>query len=272
MMNNTGVMEQEMDYTDVSYEVRRPAAIITMARPERLNAFRGRTIEELLHAFKRAWVEPGVAAVILTGAGERAFCVGGDQKEFLEKGSYGTSSNGLWEIDALHQVIRDIPKPVIAAVNGHAIGGGHVIHVLCDVTIAAEHAKFGQAGPRVGSFDAGWGTALLARHVGEKRAREIWFFCRQYTAAQAESWGLVNKVVPKERLMDEALAWAQEAAALSPTALRFLKHAFNADTAHVFGQVKMAGDGLEVFGHTEEALEGKRAFVEKRLPDFARFR
>src|SRR5690606_28642436 len=150
-----------------------------------------------------------------------------------EKGSYGTSENGLWEIDALHNVIRDIPKPVIAAVNGIAIGGGHVIHVICDITIAAEHARFGQAGPRVGSFDAGWGTAFLARTVGEKRAREIWFFCRQYSAAEAKEWGLVNKIVPGDKLMEEARAWANEAAVLSPTALEFLKHSFNADSAHI---------------------------------------
>ena len=261
-----------MDYTDVAYEVRGPAVVITMNRPQRLNAFRGRTVEELLDAFRRAWVEPRTACVVFTGAGERAFCVGGDQKEFLEKGSYGTSANGLWEIEALHQVIRDIPKPVIAAVNGLAIGGGHVLHVICDVSIAAEHARFGQAGPRVGSFDAGWGTGILSRAIGEKRAREVWMFCRQYDAQQALAWGLVNKVVPGAQLMDEALAWAAEAAALSPGALRFLKHAFNADSAQVFGHGKLANDALELFGHTEEALEGKRAFVEKRAPDFGQYR
>jgi naphthoate synthase len=161
---------------------------------------------------------------------------------------------------------------VIAAVNGFAIGGGHVLHVLCDVTVAAEHAKFGQAGPRVGSFDAGWGTAYLARIVGEKRAREIWFFCQQYSAQQALEWGLVNRVVPKDRLMDEARAIAKQALAHSPTALRFLKHAFNADTAHVFGQVKMAADGLAVFSKSDEAAEGRNAFLEKRPANFAKYR
>jgi dihydroxynaphthoic acid synthetase len=228
-----------MDYTDVSYEPSESIATITINRPERLNTFRGRTIEELIHAFKRAWADRGVACVILTGAGQKAFCVGGDQKEMQEKGSYGTSENGLWEIDELHNVIRDIPKPVIAAVNGFAIGGGHVLHVLCDVTVAAEHAKFGQAGPRVGSFDAGWGSAYLARTVGEKRAREI---------------------------------LAKQAAALSPTALKFLKHAFNADSAHIFGQAKMAADGLAAFVNSEEAIEARSAFLEKRAPDFSRFR
>lgn len=261
-----------MQYEDILYEVVGHAAIITINRPSRLNSFRGKTIEELIHAFKQAWVSSEVATVILTGAGERAFCVGGDQKIFNETGSYGTSENGLWEIDDLHTVIRDIPKPVIAAINGHAIGGGHVIHVLCDVTIAAEHAKFGQAGPRVASFDAGWGAAYLARIVGEKRAREIWFFCRQYTAEQALDWGLVNKVVPAESLLAEAKAWAQEAAAMSPTALRALKYGFNADTAQIFGGVKMAAVALDLLGSTPESTEGKQAFVEKRSPDFKQFR
>ena len=261
-----------MDYTDVLYEAGDSCATITINRADRLNTFRGRTIEELVHAFKRAWADRSVACVILTGAGQKAFCVGGDQKEMQEKGTYGTSRNGLWEIDDLHNVIRDIPKPVIAAVNGFAIGGGHVLHVLCDVTVAADHAKFGQAGPRVGSFDAGWGSAYLARIVGEKRAREIWFFCQQYTAQTALEWGLVNRVVPADRLMDEARVMAKQAAALSPTALKFLKHAFNADSAHIFGQAKMAADGLASFVNIEEATEARTAFLEKRSPDFTRFR
>lgn len=261
-----------MEYTDVLYEVSEGIATITINRPDRLNCFRGRTIEELIHAFKRAWADKQAGAVILTAAGTKAFCVGGDQKEMAEKGTYGTSENGLWEIDDLHMVIRNIPKPVICAVNGFAIGGGHVIHVICDITIAADHAKFGQAGPRVGSFDAGWGSAYLARTVGEKRAREIWFFCQQYDAQTALQWGLVNKVVPADKLMEEARAMAAQAVALSPTALKFLKHAFNADSAHIFGQVKMAADGLASFVNSEEAAEGRNAFLEKRKPDFDRFR
>lgn len=261
-----------MNYTDVLYESGDGIATVTINRAERLNTFRGRTIEELIHAFKRAWADRDVACVIFTGAGQKAFCVGGDQKEMQAKGTYGTSENGLWEIDDLHNVIRNIPKPVIAAVNGFAIGGGHVLHVLCDVTVAAEHAKFGQAGPRVGSFDAGWGSAYLARTVGEKRAREIWFFCQQYTAQKALEWGLVNRVVPAERLMDEARSLAKEAAALSPTALKFLKHAFNADSAHIFGQAKMAADGLAAFVDSEEAVEARTAFLEKRQANFSRFR
>ena len=261
-----------MEYQDIRYEVEEPNAIVTIDRPERLNAFRGRTIEELIHAFKRAWVDRGVACVIFTGAGERAFCVGGDQKQYVEQGGYGTSENGLWELEELQTLIRSLPKPVIAAVNGYAIGGGHVLHVICDVTIAAEHARFGQAGPRVASFDAGFGTAYLARAVGEKRAREIWFFCRQYDAETAERWGLVNKIVPRERLLEEAKSWGREVAALSPTAIRFLKTSFNADSDQIFGQGKLAFAGLEAFAHTEEAEEGHRAFAEKRDPDFSKYR
>jgi naphthoate synthase len=261
-----------MDYEDIRYEVEEPNAIITIDRARRLNAFRGRTVEELINAFHRAWTDRAVACVILTGAGDRAFCVGGDQKEYVEKGSYGTSANGLFEVETLHNVIRDIPKPVIAAVNGLAIGGGHVLHVLADVSIAAEGARFGQAGPRVGSFDAGYGTVYLTRVVGEKRAREIWMFCRQYDAHQAESWGLVNKVVPAEELLDEARAWGREAAALSPTALRFIKASFNADSMQAYGQGKLAFAGLDAFGKSEEAKEGRQAFVEKRTPDFSKFR
>jgi naphthoate synthase len=261
-----------MDYTDILYDVRDGIATLTINRPERLNAFRGRTVEELIHAVKRAWADREVACLILTGAGERAFCAGGDQKEYVETGSYGTSETGLFEIEELHHAIRNVPKPVIAAVNGIAIGGGHVLHVVCDVSIAAEHARFGQAGPRVGSFDAGFGTAYLARVVGEKRAREIWFFCRQYDAATALGWGLVNKVVPKERLLDEARAWGREAAALSPTALRFLKTSFNADSAQIAGQGRLAFEALDVFGKTPEAKEGRTAFAEKRPPDFGKHR
>ena len=261
-----------MDYQDISYRVEEAAAIITIDREKRLNAFRGRTVEELIHAFKRTHNEPGVAAVILTGAGKKAFCVGGDQKEWVETGSYGTSENGLFEVETLHESIRNCPKPVIAAVNGYAIGGGHVLHVLCDVTIASEDAVFGQAGPRFGSFDAGYGTAYLARVVGEKRAREIWFFCRQYSAEQAAQWGLVNKVVPADELMAEAMRWVAEAEALSPTALRFLKQSFNADSASVAGLGQMAFAGLELYTETAESGEGRQAFGEKRDPDYSKYR
>jgi naphthoate synthase len=261
-----------MQYQDIRYEVDGRAAIITIDRPERLNAFRGRTIEELIHAFKIVWGDDSIAAAILTGEGERAFCAGGDQKEYVEKGSYGTSETGIFEVEALHHAIRDCPKPVIAAVNGVAIGGGHVLHVICDVSIAADSARFGQAGPKVASFDAGFGTAYLSRVVGEKRAREIWFFCRQYNSSTALEWGLVNKVVPADQLMKEARAWVGEIEALSPSALRFLKMSFNADSAQISGQQRLAFTGLEAFGKSEEAREGREAFAEKRTPDFDRFR
>jgi naphthoate synthase len=263
--------DPHMDYEDVVYEIDGPVAVVTINRPGRLNAFRARTIEELIHAFKRAWADEGVRSIILTGAGDRAFCVGGDVKQRNETGDYGPTSNGLFEVTYFHRLIRDLPKPVIAAVNGLAIGGGHVLHVLCDLSIAAEHAKFGQAGPRVGSFDGGFGSAYLARVVGEKRAREIWFLLDQYSATDAERWGLVNKVVPKEQLLQEAKEWGRKMARYSPTALRFLKHSFNADTDHQAGLSLLSEDGLEVFLQTEEAREGAAAFAEKREPEFARF-
>src|SRR3954454_1656368 len=261
-----------MELTDVSYEVEAGLAWITIDRPERMNAFRARTGDELIHCFKRAWASGEVGVVCLTGAGDRAFSTGGDQKQRAETGDYGQSASGLFEVEHLHRVIREIPKPVIAAVNGYAIGGGHVLHVLCDLTIAAEHAQFGQVGPRVGSFDAGFGTGYLARAIGEKRARELWFLCRRYDAETAERWGLVNRVVPAAELRDEVRRWADEILALSPTALRFLKQSFNAETEHVAGIGQLAFSGLGLFLESDEAREGVTAFAEKRPPDFARYR
>jgi naphthoate synthase len=260
------------ELTDVRYEVDRGLAWITIDRPDRLNAIRGRTVDELLHCFKLAWASSDVGVVCLTGAGDRAFCTGGDQKQRAETGDYGPSEYGIFEIETLHRLIREITKPVIAAVNGYAIGGGHVLHVLCDLTVAADTAVFGQVGPRVGSFDAGFGSAYLARVVGEKRAREIWMLCRQYDAATAERWGLVNAVVPAAQLRDEVRRWADEILALSPTALRFLKQSFNADTEHIAGMGQLAFSGLELFVKSDEAREGVQAFSEKRAPDFGRFR
>jgi 2-ketocyclohexanecarboxyl-CoA hydrolase len=260
------------ELTDVLYEVDSGLATITINRPDRMNAFRARTVDELIYTFKRAWASGEVGVVCLTGAGERAFCTGGDQKQRAESGDYGPSQSGLFEVEYLHRLIREIPKPVIAAVNGYAIGGGHVLHVLCDLTIASEGAVFGQTGPRVGSFDAGFGTGYLARVVGEKRAREIWFLCRRYDAVTAERWGLVNRVVPASELAGEVRRWADEMLALSPTALRFLKQSFNADTEHLAGIGQLAFSGLGLFVESEEAEEGVRAFSEKRAPDFARFR
>jgi 2-ketocyclohexanecarboxyl-CoA hydrolase len=261
-----------MELQDVLYEADRGLAWITINRPERLNAFRGRTVDELITCFKRAWASEEVGVICLTGAGDRAFSTGGDQKQRAETGDYGPSESGLFEVEFLHRLIRDVPKPVIAAVNGYAIGGGHVLHVLCDLTIAADTAIFGQTGPRVGSFDAGFGSGYLARVVGEKRAREIWFLCRQYDAETAERWGLVNAVVPAAKLKEEVRRWADEILRLSPTALRFLKQSFNADTEHLAGIGQLAFSGLGLFVQSEEAQEGVRAFSEKQEPDFARFR
>ena len=260
------------DLTDVRYEVEDGLAWITIERPERMNSFRARTVDELIHCFKRAWAAEEVGVICLTGAGERAFCTGGDQKQRAETGDYGPSESGLFEVEYLHRLIREVPKPVIAAVNGYAIGGGHVLHVLCDVTIAADSARFGQTGPRVGSFDAGFGTAYLARVVGEKRAREIWFLCRQYDAETAERWGLVNRVVPAGELRAEVRRWADEMLALSPTALRFLKQSFNADSEHIGGLGQIAFSGLGLFVESDEAREGVAAFSEKRPPDFRPYR
>jgi 2-ketocyclohexanecarboxyl-CoA hydrolase len=260
------------DLTDVLYEVEDGLATITINRPDRMNAFRARTVDELIRCFKRAWASGDVGVVCLTGAGDRAFSTGGDQKQRAETGDYGPSESGLFEVETLHRVIRDVPKPVIAAVNGYAIGGGHVLHVLCDLTIAADSAVFGQNGPRVGSFDAGFGTVYLARVLGEKRAREVWMLCRRYDAATAERWGLVNAVVPASELRAEVRRWADEILALSPTALRFVKQSMNADSEHLAGMGQLAFSGLDLFVNSDEAQEGVGAFNEKRAPDFGPFR
>ena len=258
--------------TDVTYEVDHGLAWITINRPERYNSFRARTVDELVRCFKRAWSSDEVGVICLTGAGEKAFCTGGDQKQRMETGDYGPSDSGLFELDMLHRVIRDVPKPVIAAVNGFAIGGGHVLHVLCDLTIATDTARFGQNGPRVGSYDAGFGTGYLARVVGEKRAREIWFLCRQYSAEQAEAWGLVNKIVPADQLKAEVRSWADEILRLSPTALKVLKQSMNTDTEHFAAIGQMAFSSLKLFEDSAEAKEGITAFNEKRAPDFSAYR
>lgn len=260
------------EFTDVGYKVEDGVAVITIDRPDRYNALRGRTVDELIYAFRYAWIDESVGAIVLTGAGEKAFCSGGDQKERAATGGYGETEMGMFEIERLHRLIREVPKPVIAAVNGFAIGGGHVLHVLCDVSLASTTAKFGQVGPRVGSFDAGFGTAYLARVVGEKRAREIWFFCDQYDAATAERWGLVNRVVEPAELLPLAKEWGRKACALSPTALKTLKHSFNADSDHIVGIQSLAFDVLDLFVDTDEAKEGARAFIEKREPDFGPYR
>ena len=256
------------NYEDITYVVEDSAAIITINRPERYNAFRAKTVDELIKAFRSAWADREVRSIILTGAGEKAFCTGGDVKQRAETGDYGPSESGMFEIGYLHKLIRDVPKPVIAAVNGVAVGGGHVLHVLCDVSIAADTARFGQAGPRVGSFDAGFGSAYLARVVGEKKAREIWFWCRQYSAEEAHAMGLVNKVVPGAELLTEAKSWAAEINEKSPTAIKFLKQSFNADTDHQAGFSNMAMTALDLFAVSDEGMEGAKAFAEKRQPEF----
>jgi dihydroxynaphthoic acid synthetase len=260
-----------MDYTDIRYEKQGGIAWITINRPEVRNAFRARTVHELTDAFTEAKFDPEVGVVVLTGEGDRAFCSGGDQKE---RGGAGYASGGErpMDVDALHNAIRRCPKPVIAMVNGFAIGGGHVLHVLCDLSIAADHAIFGQTGPRVGSVDAGYGTAYLARVVGEKRAREIWYLCRQYDANQALAMGLVNRVVPKQELRAETLRWCRELLEKSPTALRLAKQSFNMDTEERAGVGEFASTALSLYYQTEEALEGRNAFVEKRPVDFSKFR
>lgn len=257
------------NFEDILYEVRGRAAWITINRPKLYNAFRGRTVEELIQAFQRAADDKAVSSVVLTGAGDKAFCTGGDQS--AHEGQYdGRGIMGL-PIDELQGIIRDIPKPVIARVNGFAIGGGNVLATLCDLTIAAESAQFGQVGPKVGSFDAGWGTAFLARHVGDKRAREIWFLNERYTAAEALQMGLVNKVVPLAELDAAVDDWTTKLGERSPTALAFLKRSFNADSDAIRGISNMALHAVKLYYATPESREGVNAFNEKRKPDFHKF-
>jgi naphthoate synthase len=258
-------------YTDIRYEAADGIAKITINRPEVHNAFRPQTTMELIDAFAAAREDREIGVIILTGAGERAFCSGGDQRVRGEAGYVGDDGVPRLNVLDLQRLIRTIPKPVIAMVAGYAIGGGHVLHLVCDLSIAADNAVFGQTGPRVGSFDAGYGATLLARIVGHKKAREIWFLCRQYTAQQALDMGLVNAVVPLARLEEETVQWCREMLANSPMALRCLKAAFNADTDGLAGIQELAGNTTLLFYMSEEAQEGRNAFLEKRPPDFARF-
>jgi len=259
------------DYTDIIFEKGEGIAKITINRPEVRNAFRPETLDEMIEAFTICRDDPEVGVVILTGAGDKAFCSGGDQRVRGEGGYVG--GNGVPRLNALdlQQVIKYLPKPVIAMVAGYAIGGGHVLHLLCDLTIAADNARFGQTGPRVGSFDAGWGATYMARVVGHKKAREIWYLCRQYDAQEALDMGLINTVVPLDRLEDETVQWCREILEKSPIAIRFLKAAFNADTDGLAGLQQLAGDATMLYYMTEEGKEGKNAFLEKRKPDFSKF-
>lgn len=258
-----------MDYQDILYEERDGVATIAINRPDRMNAFRARTCEELLHAFGRAGWSKDIGVIVLTGAGDRAFSTGGDQSS--HEGQYdGRGTVGL-PLEELHAAIREVPKPVIAKVRGYAIGGGNVLALLCDLTLAAESAMFGQVGPRVGSVDPGFGTAYLARCIGEKKAREVWFLCRRYSAAEAVEMGLANKAVPDDRLDAEVDQWCREILALSPTALALAKRSFNADSAHIAGTAALGLYAVRMFYQTEESREGVKAFQEKRPPDFRKY-
>ena len=261
----------ERQFEDIKYERCDGIAKITINRPEVRNAFRPETIFELQAAFEDVRNDPSLGVVLLTGEGPEAFCSGGDQRIRGDGGYVDPAGVPRLNVLDLQRQIRLLPKPVIAVVAGYAIGGGHVLHVVCDLTIAAENARFGQTGPRVGSFDAGYGSTLLARLVGDKKAKEIWFLCRQYNAQEALEMGLVNAVVPLERLEETAVEWAREILEKSPTAIRFIKAAFNAATEGLAGMQQFAGDATLLYYLTEEAKEGKNAFLEKRKPDFSKF-
>jgi len=270
----------EDGYTDIRYEKSAAPdagiAKITIARPEVRNAFRPRTVIEISRALEDAREDPSVGAIVLTGEGSEAFCSGGDQRVrgdsgYLDDDDAGRAGVGRFHVTDLHVQIRRLPKPVVAMVAGYAIGGGHVLHLVCDLTIAADNARFGQVGPKVGSFDGGFGAGLLANLVGPKRAKEIWFLCRQYSAEEAMGMGLVNTVVPLGRLEEETVSWCREMLALSPFALRLLKASFNAAEDGLTGIQQLAHDANLLFYGSEEAQEGRDAYREKRTPDFSRF-
>jgi naphthoate synthase len=267
-------------YTDIRYEKsaapEEGIAKITIARPEVRNAFRPRTIIEISRALEDAREDTSIGVIVLTGEGSQAFCSGGDQRVrgdsgYLDDGAAGASGVGRFHVTDLHIQIRRLPKPVVAMVAGYAIGGGHVLHLVCDLTIAADNARFGQVGPKVGSFDGGFGAGLLANLVGPKKAKEIWFLCRQYSAQEALEMGLVNTVVPLDRLEQETVGWCKEMLALSPFALRLLKASFNAAEDGLSGIQQLAHDANLLFYGSEEAQEGRDAYREKRTPDFSRF-
>jgi len=273
------------DYTDIRYETGEGDATgiakITINRPEVRNAFRPETVVEMSDAFTRAQEDLDVGVVILTGEGPDAFCSGGDQRVRGSRGGYVTGADpaaagkheavGRFEVTDLHVQMRRMPKPIVAMVAGYAIGGGHVLHVVCDLTIAADNARFGQVGPKVGSFDGGFGASVLSRLVGPKKAKEIWFLCRQYDAREALSMGLINAVVPLDELEQETVKWCREMLALSPFALRMMKASFNADEDGLAGIQQFAHDANLLFYMSEEAQEGRNAYLEKRKPDFSKF-
>jgi len=268
--------ERRGEYRDVIYEVGEGIARLTINRPHVRNAFRPQTLFELANAFERARDDVTVGAIILTGAGPDAFCSGGDQSIRGDDGYMGdddVAQRGVGRLNVLDlQIqIRRLPKPVIAQIAGYAIGGGHILHLVCDLSIAGDNARFGQTGPRVGSFDGGYGSSLLARTIGLKRAKEVWFLCRQYDAAQALEWGLVNTVVALDDLDRETVAWCRQILTLSPIALRMLKAGFNAADDGLAGVQQLAGDATMLFYMSEEGQEGRNAFLERRKPDFSKF-
>ncbi len=263
-------------YRDIVYEVADGIARITINRPEVRNAFRPQTLFELARAFETARDDVSVGVIVLTGAGSDAFCSGGDQRIRGDDGYMGdddVAEHGVGRLNVLDlQIqIRRLPKPVIAQIAGYAIGGGHILHLVCDLSLAADNARFGQTGPRVGSFDGGYGSSLLARTIGLKRAKEVWFLCRQYDAAQALEWGLVNTVVPLDDLEKETVAWCRQILTLSPIALRMLKAGFNAADDGLAGVQQLAGDATMLFYMSEEGQEGRNAYLERRPPDFSKF-
>jgi naphthoate synthase len=260
------------EYKDIRYETAEGIAKITIDRPEVRNAFRPETVIELSGAFERAREDTSVGVIILTGEGTLAFCSGGDQRVRGDTGYEAEGDEvGRFHVTDLHVQMRRLPKPIVAMVAGYAVGGGHVLHVVCDLTIAADNARFGQTGPKVGSFDGGFGASLLAKQVGLKKAKEIWFLCRQYDAQQALDMGLVNTVVPLEKLEEETVAWCREMLELSPFALRLLKASFNASEDGLAGIQQLAHDTNLLFYASEEAREGRTAYMEKRRPDYGRF-
>ena len=261
-----------MDYQDILYEVTDGVATITINRPRVYNAFRPQTVIELIHAFQRAGWDKDIGCIVLTGAGERAFCTGGDQSD--HEGQYGdgaTRGTVGMPVEDLHSVIRDVPKPVIAKVRGYAIGGGNVLATICDLTIASDNAIFGQVGPKMGSVDPGFGTAYLARVVGEKKAREIWYMCRRYSADEAVEMGLANKAVPDAELDAEVAAWGAELVKRSPTAIAIAKRSFNADSESIRGIGGLGMWALRLYYDTDESKEGVSALNAKREPDFRKF-
>ena len=270
---HSGMWNSAADFEDIRYEKTEDVAIakITINRPEVRNAFRPLTVNELLQAFELAHQDEQVGVIILTGEGEKAFCSGGDQKVRGHAGYLGDDGVPRLNVLDLQKKIRSLPKPVVAMVAGYAIGGGHVLHIVCDLTISADNARYGQTGPKVGSFDGGLGSSYLARIVGQKKAREIWYLCRQYDAQQALEMGLVNTVVPLDDLENETVKWCREMLAHSPLALRCLKSAMNADCDGQMGLLDLAGNATLLYYMSEEAKEGKQAFIEKRKPDFGKF-